>query len=74
MSYIEATEQEALALSQKLANICAAQENICAQLDHLIQLMKMPSESVLEVLEGVLAPMNHDLAQTVSQATSQLEQ
>lgn len=73
MSFIDATEQEALALSQKLANICAAQANICEQLDQLILLMKMPSEPVLKVLEGLLIPINIELDTTVDAATAQLE-
>lgn len=73
MSYIEASEQEALALSQKLANICAAQANICEQLDQLLLLMKLPSEPVLKVLEGLLIPMNKDLGTSVHEATARLE-
>jgi hypothetical protein len=46
-----------------LETICAQQITICRQLDELLLLMQMPSESVLRVLHTLLLPMGRDMAQ-----------
>jgi hypothetical protein len=68
MSSIQATEEETSTFLQLLESISEGQLTICAQLDELTLLMQMPSESTLDVLEGLLNPMQlhmRDLAGTV---------
>ncbi|MEB0222084.1 hypothetical protein, partial [Pseudomonas sp. AB12(2023)] len=70
MSSIQATEGETSTFLRQLESISHQQMIICGQLDELILLMQMPSESVLKVLEDLLQPMEQtmtDLSQTITQ-------
>ena len=73
MSSIHATEEEASTFLGLLESISEQQLTICAQLDELILLMQMPSESVLKVLEGLLLPMNQSMTDIATTLVSRLE-
>jgi hypothetical protein len=62
-SSIQATDSDTSKFLSALETICAQQTTICQQLDELLLLMQMPSESVLRVLNTLLLPMARDMAQ-----------
>jgi hypothetical protein len=62
-SSIQATDSDTSKFLSALETICAQQITICRQLDELLLLMQMPSESVLRVLHTLLLPMGRDMAQ-----------
>jgi hypothetical protein len=62
MSSIQATPEETTQFLKLLERISKEQLIICERLDELVLLMQMPSENVLEVLEGLLIPMGVDLS------------
>lgn len=61
MSSIQATEADTSKFLNLLSEISSQQKTICAQLDELLLLMQLPSESVLLVLQGLLKPMNANM-------------
>lgn len=61
MNSIQATEADTSRFLSMLAEISNQQKTICAQLDELLLLMQLPSESVLMVLGGLLKPMNTNM-------------
>ena len=61
MSAVIATDTEAEQFLSLLAQICAQQKTISAQLDELILLMQLPSEDVLRVLRELLIPMDQTM-------------
>jgi hypothetical protein len=61
MKSVQSTENDTSRFLQTLASISRQQQIICGQLDELLLLMQLPSESVLQVLHGVLAPLNADM-------------
>ncbi|MCB4349584.1 MULTISPECIES: hypothetical protein [Pseudomonadota] len=71
-SSIQATEEDTTKFLSVLENISQEQKTICALLDELILLMQMPSESVLEVLEGLLLPMGQNMVELTSELKTQL--
>ncbi|WP_321959540.1 hypothetical protein [Burkholderia cenocepacia] len=71
-SSIQATEEDTTKFLSVLENISQEQKTICALLDELILLMQMPSESVLEVLEGLLLPMGQNMVDLTSELKTQL--
>ncbi|OKS58548.1 hypothetical protein BV367_00612 [Pseudomonas syringae pv. actinidiae] len=62
MSSIQATAEETTQFLSLLERISKEQQTICERLDELALQMQMPSESVLEVLEGLLVPMGVDMS------------
>ena len=62
-SSIQATDSDTSKFLSALETICAQQTTICRQLDELLLLMQMPSESVLKVLNALLLPMGRDMVQ-----------
>ena len=62
MSSIQATAEETTQFLSLLERISKEQLIICERLDELVLLMQMPSENVLEVLEGLLIPMGVDMS------------
>jgi len=73
MSSVQATNEEASTFLGLLESISEQQLTICAQLDELILLMQMPSESVLKVLEGLLLPMQQNMSDIATTLASRLE-
>ncbi|NWC89951.1 hypothetical protein [Pseudomonas reactans] len=73
MSSIQASEEDTSTFLGLLESISLRQAIICAQLDELMSLMETPSESVLEVLEGLLTPMAESMTDLTEALTSQLE-
>ena len=71
-SSIQATDDDTTKFLSVLEAISAQQKTICAQLDELILLMQMPSESVLKVLEGLLRPMDQNMLRLTSELKEQL--
>ncbi|MDN7527671.1 hypothetical protein [Burkholderia orbicola] len=71
-SSIQATDEDTTKFLSVLENISQEQQTICALLDELILLMQMPSESVLEVLEGLLLPMGQNMVELTSELKTQL--
>lgn len=69
---IQASEDDTTRFLNALETISAQQRTICALLDELILLMQMPSESVLKVLEGLLLPMDQEMANLSDQLKTQL--
>ncbi len=61
MSSIQATDPDTSRFLSVLAEISSQQKTICAQLDELLLLMQLPSESVLQVLHGLLIPLNTNM-------------
>lgn len=61
MNSIQANGNDMSKLLTVLENISREQANICALLDELSILMRMPSEDVLRVLAGLLRPMNQSM-------------
>lgn len=61
MSSIQATEADTTKLLEMLVGISSQQKSICKMLDDLLQLLDMPSEDVLKVLERLLAPIGRDM-------------
>ncbi|MBA5687226.1 hypothetical protein H3H39_09245 [Duganella sp. LX47W] len=61
MSSIQANDSDTSAFLTALTRISDQQKTICAQLDELLLLMQLPSESVLQVLRGLLLPMNSNI-------------
>jgi hypothetical protein len=62
MSSIQATAEETTQFLSLLERISKEQQTICERLDELVLQMQMPSEGVLEVLEGLLVPMGVDMS------------
>jgi hypothetical protein len=62
MSSIQATAEETTQFLSLLERISKEQQTICERLDELALQMQMPSEGVLEVLEGLLVPMGVDMS------------
>ncbi|MDH4603771.1 hypothetical protein JW321_13565 [Pseudomonas syringae pv. papulans] len=62
MSSIQATAEETTQFLNLLERISKEQQTICERLDELALQMQMPSEGVLEVLEGLLIPMGVDMS------------
>ena len=62
-SSIQATDSDTSKFLSALETICAQQTTICRQLDELLLLMQMPSESVLKVLNALILPMGRDMVQ-----------
>ncbi len=60
-SSIQATDSDTSRFLSTLEAISEQQEQICNQLDELILLMQMPSESVFRVLHKLLLPMGQDM-------------
>jgi hypothetical protein len=71
-SSIQATDSDTSKFLSALETICAQQTTICKQLDELLLLMQMPSESVLKVLHMLLLPMGRDMAQVATELKSLL--
>jgi hypothetical protein len=69
---IQASEGDTTRFLSALETISVQQRTICALLDELILLMQMPSESVLKVLEGLLLPMDQEMASLSDQLKTQL--
>lgn len=61
MSSIQANDNDTSAFLTALTRISDQQRAICAQLDELLLLMQLPSESVLQVLRGLLLSMNSNI-------------
>ena len=61
MSSIQANDSDTSKFLTVLAKISEQQKTICGQLDELLLLMQLPSESVLQVLHGLLLPMNSNI-------------
>ncbi|AKU21230.1 hypothetical protein ACZ75_06800 [Massilia sp. NR 4-1] len=61
MNSIQATDADNSKFLSMLLEISNQQKTICAQLDELLLLMQLPSESVLRVLGGLLKPMNSNM-------------
>jgi hypothetical protein len=73
-SSIQATDSDTSNFLHALENISEQQATICAQLDELLLLMQMPSESVLRVLQGLLIPMAKDMGRLSADLKSTLEE
>ncbi|MNH32681.1 hypothetical protein D3C77_355810 [compost metagenome] len=73
MSSIQASAEETSTFLELLESISRQQATICAQLDELMTLMETPSESVLEVLEGLLVPMQASMTDLTETLTRQLQ-
>nr|WP_223964823.1 hypothetical protein [Burkholderia diffusa] len=71
-SSIQATEEDTGRFLSVLEKISQQQRSICALLDELTQLMQMPSESALTVLEELLRPMDKNMADLTSELKTQL--
>jgi hypothetical protein len=71
-SSIQATESDTSRFLSALETICEQQKTICIQLDELILLMQLPSESVLRVLQGLLMPMSQVMDKLANDLKSQL--
>jgi len=71
-SSIQATESDTSKFLSVLETICAQQKTICTQLDELTLLMRLPSESVLRVLRGLLIPMGQNMDQLTTDLKNQL--
>ncbi|GGM25767.1 hypothetical protein GCM10009425_40620 [Pseudomonas asuensis] len=74
MSSIQATEQDTTKFLSKLEQISAQQIIICRQLDELLHLMQMPSESVMEVVEKLSTPMGLEMQTLAIQMTHKLKE
>lgn len=74
MSSIQATDSDTSRFLSALETISAQHATICKQLDELTLLMRMPSESVLRVLQGLLTPMGQELTSLASQIRDQLRE
>lgn len=61
MNSIQANDDDTSKFLRVLENISREQANICALLDELVILMRMPSEDVLRVLDYLLRPMNQSM-------------
>lgn len=61
MNSIQANDDDTSKFLRVLENISHEQANICALLDELVILMRMPSEDVLRVLDYLLRPMNQSM-------------
>ncbi|ANY18495.1 hypothetical protein [Bordetella pseudohinzii] len=72
-SSIQATEDDTTEFLSLLNSICEQQANICRQLDELVLLMQLPSESVLRVLEQLLRPINTNLRSVATTIASGLK-
>lgn len=72
MSSIQATESDTSSFLKLLETISAQQLTICRQLDELTLLMRMPSESVLKVLQGLLIPMGQNMDQLTTELRTRL--
>ncbi|MDQ0655167.1 hypothetical protein [Pseudomonas cedrina] len=73
MSSIQATEKDTSTFLELLESISLQQATICAQLDELMSLMETPSESVLEVLKGLLTPMQESMTDLTETLSTQLK-
>lgn len=71
-SSIQATDEDTTKFLSALENISQEQKTICALLDELILLMRMPSESALKVLEGLLLPMGRNMIDLTNGLKTQL--
>ncbi len=71
-SSIQATEADTSRFLSALETICAQQKTICMQLDELTLLMRLPSESVLRVLQGLLIPMGQNMDRLAKDLKTQL--
>ncbi|MFY2610774.1 hypothetical protein HMPREF3069_05305 [Achromobacter xylosoxidans] len=72
-SSILASEDDTTEFLSLLNSICEQQATICRQLDELVLLMQLPSESVLRVLEQVLRPINTNLRTVATVIASELK-
>ncbi len=72
-SSIQASEDDTTEFLSLLNSICEQQATICRQLDELVLLMQLPSESVLRVLEQVLRPINTNLRTVATAIASELK-
>lgn len=72
MSSIQATDHDISRFLSVLETISAQQKTICAELDELILLMLLPSESVLRVLQNILAPMGQDMERLTDELKNHL--
>lgn len=72
-SSIQASEDDTTEFLSLLNSICEQQATICRQLDELVLLMQLPSESVLRVLEQVLRPINTNLRTVAIAIASELK-
>lgn len=61
-STIQASGSDTIKFLNALERISREQENICALLEELALLMRLPSEDVLRVLDQLLRPMNQSMA------------
>lgn len=73
MSSIQASEEDTSTFLRLLESISQQQATICAQLDELMSLMETPSEPVLEVLQGLLDPMQKSMTDLTETLTSQMK-
>jgi hypothetical protein len=71
-SSIRATDSDTSRFLSALETICAQQKTICMQLDELALLMRLPSESVLRVLQGLLIPMSQNMDKLTTELKNQL--
>ncbi|RSZ55164.1 hypothetical protein HF313_23025 [Massilia atriviolacea] len=72
MSSIQATDHDISRFLSVLETISAQQKTICAELDELTLLMLLPSESVLRVLQNILAPMGQDMERLTNELKNHL--
>lgn len=72
MSSIQATDHDISRFLSVLETISAQQKTICAELDELTLLMLLPSESVLRVLQNILAPMGKDMERLTDELKNHL--
>ncbi len=73
MNSIQATESDTAKFLAVLEAISRQQQTICGQLDELLLLMQLPSESVLQVLHNVLAPLNTSMGCLAEALDKELE-